>query len=52
MTTLVLKKFLKLMAAVDEYIPQPTRAVDEPFLMPIEDVFLNFWPWHSCNWSC
>jgi len=27
------------MAAVDEYIPQPPRAVDEPFLMPIEDVF-------------
>ncbi|MEI6628175.1 MAG: elongation factor Tu [Alphaproteobacteria bacterium] len=30
---------LKLMAAVDEYIPQPERAVDKPFLMPIEDVF-------------
>jgi elongation factor Tu len=30
---------LKLMAAVDEYIPQPERAVDLPFLMPIEDVF-------------
>ncbi len=29
----------KLMAAVDEYIPTPPRAVDEPFLMPIEDVF-------------
>ena len=29
----------KLMAAVDEFIPQPPRAVDEPFLMPIEDVF-------------
>ena len=29
----------KLMAAVDEYIPQPTRAIDQPFLMPIEDVF-------------
>jgi elongation factor Tu len=28
-----------LMAAVDEYIPTPTRAVDKPFLMPIEDVF-------------
>jgi elongation factor Tu len=27
------------MAAVDEYIPQPPRLVDEPFLMPIEDVF-------------
>jgi elongation factor Tu len=30
---------LKLMAAVDAYIPQPIRATDRPFLMPIEDVF-------------
>ncbi|HWJ70042.1 MAG TPA: elongation factor Tu [Sphingobium sp.] len=30
---------LKLMAAVDEWIPQPERPVDRPFLMPIEDVF-------------
>jgi elongation factor Tu len=30
---------LKLMAAVDEYIPQPPRPTDRPFLMPIEDVF-------------
>ena len=29
----------KLMAAVDEYIPQPERAIDGTFLMPIEDVF-------------
>jgi elongation factor Tu len=29
----------KLMAAVDEYIPVPERAIDKPFLMPIEDVF-------------
>ena len=29
----------KLMAAVDEYIPTPARAVDQPFLLPIEDVF-------------
>jgi len=28
-----------LMAAVDSYIPPPARAVDQPFLMPIEDVF-------------
>jgi elongation factor Tu len=28
-----------LMAAVDSYIPMPTRAVDMPFLLPIEDVF-------------
>jgi elongation factor Tu len=30
---------LKLMAAVDAYIPQPERPIDRPFLMPIEDVF-------------
>ena len=30
---------LKLMDAVDAYIPQPARATDRPFLMPIEDVF-------------
>jgi elongation factor Tu len=30
---------LKLMEAVDSYIPQPTRDVDKPFLMPVEDVF-------------
>jgi len=30
---------LKLMAAVDSYIPQPERPKDRPFLMPIEDVF-------------
>jgi len=32
-------KILELMAKVDEYIPQPQRATDRPFLMPIEDVF-------------
>jgi elongation factor Tu len=30
---------LALLAAVDSYIPQPERAIDRPFLMPIEDVF-------------
>jgi elongation factor Tu len=30
---------LKLMEAVDSYIPQPDRPIDKPFLMPIEDVF-------------
>ncbi len=32
-------KILELMAAVDNYIPEPVRDVDKPFLMPIEDVF-------------
>jgi elongation factor Tu len=30
---------LELMKAVDAYIPQPARATDKPFLMPVEDVF-------------
>ncbi|KAG9144153.1 hypothetical protein Leryth_013792 [Lithospermum erythrorhizon] len=30
---------LKLMEAVDQYIPDPVRQLDKPFLMPIEDVF-------------
>ncbi|BCU75662.1 elongation factor Tu [Luteolibacter sp. LG18] len=30
---------LKLMEAVDSYIPEPERPIDKPFLMPIEDVF-------------
>jgi len=30
---------LELMKAVDEFIPQPARPLDQPFLMPIEDVF-------------
>src|ERR1700761_872185 len=30
---------LELMAKVDEYIPQPERPIDQPFLMPVEDVF-------------
>src|ERR671916_3019645 len=30
---------LKLMEEVDKYIPQPERPIDQPFLMPIEDVF-------------
>ncbi|CAL9107573.1 hypothetical protein MUK42_17596 [Musa troglodytarum] len=33
------KAVLKLMDAVDEYIPDPIRQLDKPFLMPIEDVF-------------
>ncbi len=33
------ESIIKLMAAVDEYIPQPARPIDKPFLMPIEDVF-------------
>ena len=30
---------LKLMDAVDEYFPEPKRALDKPFSLPVEDVF-------------
>ena len=33
------EKIMELMAAVDTYIPIPTRAVEKDFLMPVEDVF-------------
>lgn len=33
------KAILKLMDAVDAYIPDPVRQLDKPFLMPVEDVF-------------
>ena len=32
-------KIMELMATVDDYIPDPQRATDQPFLMPIEDIF-------------
>jgi elongation factor Tu len=32
-------KIVKLMDAVDDYIPEPVRETDKPFLMPVEDVF-------------
>jgi elongation factor Tu len=32
-------KIIELMDAVDEYVPEPERDIDKPFLMPIEDVF-------------
>jgi elongation factor Tu len=33
------KQILELIKAVDEFVPTPTREVDKPFLMPVEDVF-------------
>src|SRR5918911_1274296 len=33
------KKIMELMDAVDNYIPIPERAIDKPFLMPVEDIF-------------
>jgi len=35
----VCKSILELIAAVDDYIPEPKREIDKPFLMPVEDVF-------------
>lgn len=34
-----IKPILDLVKALDEYIPEPTRDIDKPFLMPIEDIF-------------
>ena len=42
----------ELMEAVDNYIPTPQRATDQPFLMPVEDVFTHFRPWYCCDRSC
>ena len=33
------KAILELMQAIDDYIPDPTRALDRPFSLPVEDVF-------------
>ncbi|MCK5821820.1 MAG: elongation factor Tu, partial [Bacteroidales bacterium] len=33
------KKIMELVQAMDEYIPDPIREIDKPFLMPIEDIF-------------
>ena len=46
------EKIKELMAQVDEYIPQPPRAIDEPFLMPIEDVFSISGRGYRCDGPC
>jgi len=38
-TAEVNKGIIELMEAVDSFIPEPTRVIDKPFLMPIEDIF-------------
>jgi elongation factor Tu len=38
-TDLGMKSIDRLMASLDEYVPQPKRIIDKPFLMPVEDVF-------------
>ncbi len=40
MTTVwVRRRFKSLVETLDSYIPEPERAIDQPFLMPVEDVF-------------
>ena len=46
------ESIIKLMEAVDEYIPQPERAVDGAFLDADRRRVLNFWSWYGCYWSC
>ncbi len=41
-------KILELMNAVDEWVPDPVRDTDKPFLMPVEDVFHHHRTWHCC----
>ena len=43
------KSIQELLDAMDSYFPVPERAVDKPFLMPIEDVFFHFRPRYCCN---
>jgi elongation factor Tu len=45
------ESIIRLAEALDSYIPEPERAIDGAFLMPIEDVFFNFWSWHGSDWS-
>ena len=42
---------LKLMEEVDKFIPQPERPKDQPFLMPVEDVFSISRAWHGRHGS-
>ena len=41
----------KLIETLDEYIPEPERAIDQSFLMPDRRRFLDFWSWNGCDWS-
>ena len=43
---------LELMDAVDEYIPTPERKADQPFLMPVEDVFTITGRGTVASWPC
>ena len=41
---------MELIKAMDDYIPEPKRDLDKPFLMPIEDVFSIKGTWYSGHW--
>jgi elongation factor Tu len=50
-TELGMVAVMKLMEAVDNYVPVPKRIIDKPFLMPVEDVFFYYWSWYCCDRS-
>ena len=43
---------IKLVEALDSYIPEPERAIDGAFLLPIEDVFFDFRSWNRGDRPC
>ncbi|VDZ76346.1 elongation factor Tu [Salmonella bongori] len=45
-------KIIELAGFLDSYIPEPERAIDKPFLLPIEDVFSISRSWYRCYRSC
>jgi elongation factor Tu len=46
------KTIRELMDTVDAHIPTPTRDLDKPFLMPIDDVFSIVGHGYCCYWPC
>ena len=44
-------KIQELVQALDDFVPEPVRDTDKPFLMPIEDIFTISRSWNSCNWK-
>ena len=41
----------KLIEALDSFVDEPAREIEKPFLMPVEDVFHNFWKRNCCYWK-
>ena len=44
-------QIMELMTAVDDYVPEPDRDTEKPFLMSIEDVFSYYWAGDGGDWS-